>query len=117
MNRFVTRYFAELVPLVPDCDPTTTCDANALKQLVINVIVFLRDISIVIAVLFILWGGFLILTSGGSSDRLSRGKKAITAAVIGIVIVLAAWLAVNIFITTFTDCTGDWWDFRLKCGI
>lgn len=117
MLKFTTRYFARLVP--SDCanDPTNfdACNSADLQQLIINVIVFIRDISIVIAVLFILWGGFLILTSGGSSDRLGKGKKSITAAIVGIVIVLAAWLAINIFITTFTNCGGDWWDFRLQC--
>ena len=113
MTKFVTRYFAQLVP---ECDPTTTCDANALKQLVVNIIQFLINISLLVAVVFIMWGGFLILTSGGSSDRLGRGKKSITAAVTGIVIVLVAMSAIKIFLELFTSCEGDWWNFQpLSC--
>ena len=116
MTEFVTRYFAQLVPLVPDCDPTTTCDAIALKQLVINVIQFLINISLLIAVIFVMWGGFLLLTAGSSPDRMSQGKKAITNAVIGIVIVLVAMSAINMFLDLFTTCTGRWWDFQpLSC--
>jgi len=113
MTEFVTKYFAQLVP---ECDPTTTCDASALQQLVINIIQFLINISLIVAVVFVMWGGFLMLTSGGSSDRLSRGKKAITAAVIGIVIVLVAMSTINILLDLFTECTGAWWNFEpLEC--
>ena len=113
MTEFVTRYFARLVP---ECDPTTTCDASQLKQLVVNVIQFLINTSLLIAVVFIMWGGLLILTAGGSSDRMSKGKKSITAAIFGIVIVLVAMSAIKIFLELFTSCSGDWWNFQpLTC--
>lgn len=113
MSKFVTRYFAQLVP---DCDPTTTCDTGDLQQLVINVIQFLINISLIIAVVFVMWGGFLILTAGGSSERLGKGKKSITYAVVGIVIVLVSMSMIKIFLDLFTDCTGEWWNFEpLSC--
>ncbi|RJQ28634.1 hypothetical protein C4571_03120 [Candidatus Parcubacteria bacterium] len=48
---------------------------------------------------FFAWGGIMILTSGGSEERLGSGKKILTGTVIGIVIVLAAFLIVNTFIS------------------
>jgi len=111
MMYFITGFFAQLVP---GC--TVDCTAEDLQQLVVNVIRFLMEISLVIATLFILWGGFLLLTSGGSPERISSGKKAITAAIIGLVIVLVAFIAINTFITIFTSCSGDWWKFdKLTC--
>jgi len=111
MMYFITGFFAQLVP----CSGID-CNAKDLQQLVVNVINFLITTSAIIAVLFIIWGGFLLLTSGGSPERISSGKKAITAAIIGFVIVLVAWVAINTFITVFTDCSGDWWKFdSLTC--
>lgn len=43
----------------------------------------------------ILYGGFLYMTSGGSEDKIAEGKKYITNAVIGLVIILSAWAIVQ----------------------
>jgi len=82
------------------------CTAEDLYTLIGNVIRFALDFAAIIAVVIILWGGFLILISGGSTDRLSQGKGAITAAIVGLIIVLSAWLIVNTLISLFTTCSG-----------
>lgn len=97
---FVTGFFAGIVP---DCNPVD-CTTEDLLELVVNVINFLITISLVVATLFLVWGGFVFLTSGGSPERISSGKKTITAAIIGIVIVLASVFLINVFLTTFTKC-------------
>ena len=97
---FITGFFAGLVP---GCDPVK-CTTDDLLKLVVNVINFLITISLVVATLFLVWGGFVFLTSGGSPERISSGKKTITAAIIGIVIVLASVFLINVFLTTFTKC-------------
>jgi len=107
----VSTFLAQLVP----CSGTD-CTTEDLQVLVINVIQGLIDIAALIAVVSLIWGGLLMLTSGGSEDRISKGRKAITAAVIGIVIVLVAIVAINTFIDKFTNCTGSWTNFNLICG-
>ena len=115
MPEFITRYFAQIVP---DCDPTTTCDTNALLQLIVNILQFLIDTALIVAVVSIMWGGLLMLTSGGSSSKITNAKKAITAAVTGIIIVTVAATLISIFIGLFTSCEFHWWDFKnaLICG-
>ncbi|OGY62477.1 MAG: hypothetical protein A3G58_01460 [Candidatus Colwellbacteria bacterium RIFCSPLOWO2_12_FULL_46_17] len=108
MFKLAKRYFARIVP---ECDPTTTCDVNAFTQLIVNIIQFLIDIALIVAVISIMWGGFLMLTSGGNSTRISNGKKAITAAVIGIVIVTLSAFLIGVFVELLTDCAFHWWDF------
>jgi hypothetical protein len=111
MGNSITNYLAQLVT----CSGLD-CDAGDLQQLVINVINFLIVISSIIAVVFIIWGGILMLTSAGSADRIAQGKRAMTAAVIGIVIVLISWVLINTFINVFTNCSGAWWRFEsLRC--
>lgn len=90
--------------LVPNCDPTE-CGEEQLLQLGVSVINFMIDfLAFPLVVIFFLWGGFLLLTSGGSPDRIERGKKAITGAVIGLVIVLTSVVVINVFLDTFTNC-------------
>jgi len=121
MGKFIKRYFAAL-PLVPDCDPTGTatslppCGSEQLYQLGSKIIQFLIDTSIAVVILFVIWGGFLMLTSGGSSEQVSRGKKAITSAIIGLVIVLASASIVGLFLHWFTKCELQWWNGTLIFG-
>jgi hypothetical protein len=49
----------------------------------------------IIAVIIILYGGFMWMTAAGNDDRVSTAKKIISAGVIGLVIILAAFLIVN----------------------
>ncbi len=44
------------------------------------------------------WGGIVILTSAGNPGRIESGKKILTGTLIGILIVLGAWLIIKIFI-------------------
>jgi len=41
-----------------------------------------------LALLMFVYGGFLLLSSGGSSDKVTQGKNTLKAAVIGIIVVL-----------------------------
>lgn len=43
-----------------------------------------------LAVLAILWAGFLFMTSGGDVEKVKRAKQALTWAVVGLAIVLTA---------------------------
>ena len=83
-------------PLVP-CgkqgqDPCTLCDIFIMVQ---NVIDFIFVAIFILAPIYVLWGGFEILTSAGEAGKVSNGKKKITAAVVGIVIALVAWTGLN----------------------
>lgn len=109
----ITGFLAQIVPACSPSGISTSvraCDIGDLQQTVINLINFmLTDVAIPIAVLFVLWGGFLLMTAGGSPDQITKGRKAITAAVVGILIVLISFLAINTFLDWFTNCTGAWW--------
>ncbi len=44
-----------------------------------------------IVFIFLIWGGIDWLTAGGESDKISKAQKKITGAIIGFVVLLAAW--------------------------
>lgn len=55
---------------------------------------FLLQIAGLIAVLFIVYGGFKYVTGGLIEDKES-GKKAVLHAIIGLLVALSAWIVVN----------------------
>ena len=52
-----------------------------------------------IAILFIIYGGVLYLTSAGDDSRVENGKKTITYALMGLVIAGLAYAIVNVIIS------------------
>lgn len=58
----------------------------------------------VLAAIFVVAGGFVIMTSTGQPEKYSKGKKMITIALTGALITLAAYLIVQ---TIFTALTGN----------
>lgn len=45
-------------------------------------------ITLAIAILFVIWGGFLIITGGGSLERVTKGRNYIIYAVVGFIIAM-----------------------------
>ena len=72
-----------------------------------------------IAVPFIIFGGFFLLVGGANPQWVSRGKRAITAVVIGLILVYSAWLFINtffVFIGVSTFGGIDTW-YDVDCSI
>jgi TRAP-type C4-dicarboxylate transport system permease small subunit len=60
----------------------------------------------IVMVAAIIYGGFLYMTAGGNEDQAGTGKKAITAGVIGLAIVLSAWALTNFIIDQLVAATA-----------
>ena len=92
--------------IVGDCANTKTgCTLDDLVPVVnnvVNIVLFLAGSGML---LMFVYGGYLWVSSGGSPERVSKGKEVIKAAIIGIVLVLGSWLIVDGIIKTFTG--GD----------
>ena len=65
-------------------------------------------------------GGMYIVLSGISPSQLNQGKTVLKATLIGIVIILAAWVGLNTIFTKIgmADWTGlgTWWEFDCVAG-
>ena len=101
-----------LLPVVAQAisfeDPSTSLGLGTadLKDTVINIINWVLGLLGIIAVIMILYGGFMWLTAGGNEDKVGSAKKIISAAVIGLIIVLLAWAIVNFVLRTAGNVTG-----------
>lgn len=60
----------------------------------------------IIAVVIILIGGFKWMTAGGSDDKITEAKKLITAGVIGLIIIIAAFGIATFVINNLLTITG-----------
>ena len=86
--------------LVP-CGHGAPCDLCDLYVLVKNIIDFiLLKFILPVAVISLLIGGILILTSRGNPSQLQTGKAALYNTVIGIIIAFAAWLLISTLLST-----------------
>ena len=91
-----------------------SCQFCDLFKLVKNVLDFGVKIAIPIAVITIVYGGIMILTAGASPERAKQGKDIVTAAIIGLVIVLLAWLILDTLIKLIAKGEFGPWN-QLKC--
>ena len=82
-------------PGEPSCG---ACDLVALTQGVINFGVYF---SIFVATLAIVWAGFLYVTAQGDPGKVSDAHKIFRTVIIGLIIILAAWLIVDLLMKTF----------------
>ena len=60
----------------------------------------------IIAVVIILLGGFKWMTAGGNEDKVAEARKLITAGIIGLIIILAAWGIAKFVINALYEKTG-----------
>ncbi|MDZ7798819.1 MAG: pilin [Patescibacteria group bacterium] len=73
-----------------------------LRDTVVNIIQWVLGILALVAVVMIIIGGFQWMTAAGNEERIEKAKKVISAAVIGLIIVLLAW-AIVIFVAGTTS--------------
>ena len=81
-------------PSTEGYDESLTQQTN-LRDFVINVVNFVLGFLGLLAVIIVIYGGFLYLTAMGNEEKTGKGKKSIMYAVIGIVIILISFALVN----------------------
>jgi len=71
-----------------------------LKVTIQNIIRIIVGFLGIITIIIILAGGFKWMTSGGNEDKIGEAKKLISAGVVGLVVVLAAYAIANFVISS-----------------
>jgi hypothetical protein len=78
------------------------CGFDAALQVVINSSKLIIAFAGSAALLMFIYGGTLWIIAAGSPEKIEKGKTVMASAVIGIAIVLGAWLIVNFSILAIT---------------
>ncbi|MEK7631602.1 MAG: hypothetical protein AAB445_01880 [Patescibacteria group bacterium] len=77
-----------------------------LKQTVVNIIQWFLGLLGLVAIVMILYGGFTWMTAGGNEDKVDTAKQIISAASVGLVIILISWAIVSFVIGSTRNVTG-----------
>lgn len=75
-------------------------------EIALSLINWMLGILALIAVIFILYAGFLWLTSAGNEDRIEKAKEILISTLIGLLIILAAWGIVLYVLGILLDVTN-----------
>jgi len=68
-----------------------------IRDTAVDIVKYLLTFLAIIAVIMILYGGFIWMTAGGNEDRVAKAKKIITSGAIGLIIVISAF-AITMFV-------------------
>ena len=105
-----TKYAGEQVSLpatVGDTSYNETLTASSdLKEYIRKIVNFALTFLGLLSVLIVIYGGVLYVTAAGEDERSQKGKKAITYAVIGLLIVMGSYAFVNTIIKGATEGAG-----------
>ena len=93
------------------------CNLCSLLELVKTLINYAITLAFAFTGLFITWGAFVIMTAGGGSERVQEGKKIVTTAVIGLVIMLSAWLILGTVVQILTGSPSKLPWTQIQCTI
>jgi hypothetical protein len=81
----------------PLCNLTTA----SFGPLVGTLIQLIFAIAVIVALFYLVWGGFKWLTSGGDKGAVQQAREHIVAAIIGLVIIFLSYFLLNILLGFF----------------
>lgn len=97
-----------------DLCPTNTlgvavpgCDGVDLGKLTGSVIGILLFVAFLIALIFLIIGGIRWILSGGDKEATNKAKDTVTSALIGLVVVLSAFVLINVVLQLILGTTLD----------
>ena len=77
-----------------------------IKQVIINIIQFLLGFLAIIAIIIVLYGGWQWMTAAGNEEKITSARATLTAGLIGLVIILAAYAITSFVITQLLQQTA-----------
>ena len=78
------------------------CNWASFISLAQNVLNFIVSLAVVAAAVMFAYAGWLFFSSGANTSNLEQGKKIFTSVVVGLIIILVAWLVVNTLLDVLT---------------
>ena len=82
------------------------CTQNTgLVSLAVIVLNWILGVAGLVAVIFLIWGGFRYLTAGGNEDSTKAARTTIINALIGLVIIILAYVIVSVVVNS-TNALG-----------
>lgn len=102
-----------LLPLVvaAQADPSNPCSGSGeLGECISRVYIWSLGLSALLAVIMSVFGGYLVMSARGNGAQVSRGKSFIGTSLIGMVLLMCAYLLLNTInpdLLNFTELKFD----------
>lgn len=93
----IWQAFAQFGGPIPDIQGTAQGGVNQTRTSIVKVINFVLTFLALVAVIFVIVGGVRILAAGGNEENVTKGRKTIIYAIIGLVIIFFARVIVGFF--------------------
>lgn len=77
-------------------DTGVRCSEGSIASIFRLIINWALAIAFIAAVIVLIYGGFLYITSAGNADNATKGKTAIVNALIGVVVIVLSYIIVQI---------------------
>lgn len=103
------KAFAAPIDIQPPVGSATNISVEKIPQFVVSI---LFVIGIVVAIAFFIYGGIKWILSGGDKTAVESARNHIVAAVVGLVIIIAAFFILS---TVVTIITGSPFDLEHLC--
>lgn len=87
--------YAQNIPLDPPAGFGNLADIT-LPGIISTAIKLVLVVAALIAFFYLVWGGIKWITSGGDKEQTAKAQGTITAALVGLVIVFAAWAIIKL---------------------
>lgn len=88
----------------PPCPSGINCTTESnLNNFIVRIINYILAVTLAIDILFLIVGGFFYLTSAGNDKQAAKGKNTVVNAVIGLIIIMLAYVIANVVASFFED--------------
>ena len=91
------------LPQSPFSNTNSLVHSQTATELVSKVINLALYFSGIVAVVFIIIGGFYYMTARGSEEQATSGRRTLTYAIIGLVIIIFSFVIVNVITNQLTN--------------
>ncbi len=88
-------------------ETSTGLGTKDLRQIIMDVVNVILGLLGIVAVLIILYGGWLWMTAAGEPEKINKAKQTLISAGIGLAIILSALGIVNFVIRSLLEATGS----------
>lgn len=88
-----------------DIKITNPLKFNTPQEIIVNVINYILGFAAFVAIGVIIYGGYQYMTSLGDPTKIEKGKKTLINAIIGLVIIILAFIIVQTVVNIFTSDT------------
>jgi cysteine-rich repeat protein len=79
---------------------------NDLQVSIVNIVRIILGFLGIVAVIIILYGGFIWMTAGGDANKIVRAKQILISAVVGLIIILSSFVIASFIINSLQGTLG-----------